>query len=104
MPENLPANMIEAADSAVVYAQQVRKMHRRRTDKKSPRRAEDIESALARLREAMGPLRSEIGRFPYGAQTARAEANRERIRLASDAIQCERRKLHKMKGPRDAEA
>lgn len=104
MPENLPDNMIEYADAAVVYAQQVRRMHRRRTDKKSPRRAEEIEGALARLREAMRPLRSEIGRFPYGPQTTAAEANRDRIRAASEAIQIERRKLHKMKGPHDAEA
>lgn len=104
MPESLPPNVIEYAEAAVTYAQQVRKMHRRRTDKSSPRRAEDIEGALTRLREAMKPLRSEIGRFPYGPQTTRAEANRDRIRDASEAIQTERRKLHKMKGRADAEA
>ena len=45
----------------------------------------------------MKPLRSEIGRFPYGPQTDEAEANRERIRQASDALQRERRKLWKMR-------
>ena len=56
------------------------------------------------LKRAMRPLRSEIGRFPYGPQTDEAEANREEIREASTAIQRERRKLWKMRGRNDAEA
>jgi hypothetical protein len=97
MPANLPAGAIETAEAAVVFAQQVRAVHRRRTDKSSKQRADDIEMALTRLRDAMGPLRTEIGRFPYGPQTDAAERNRQKIRNASEAIQKERRKLFKMK-------
>lgn len=97
MPIELPRDDIEAADAAVIFAQQVRRMHRRRTNKSSAQRASDIDLALTRLKEAMAPLRSEIGRFPYGPQTDLAESNREAIREASERIQRERRKLHKMK-------
>lgn len=97
MPEKLPQNALAAAESAVANARAVRAYHARRTSKQSDQRTRDIDVALARLREAMAPLKSEIGRFPYGPQTARAEANREAIREASAAIQIERRKLWKMK-------
>jgi len=97
MPEELPENILEAAQSAVAYAQQVRRFHRRRTNRNTTQRATDMELALTRLREAMAPLRSEIGRFPYGPQTPIAAKNRDAIRAASDSIQVERRKLHKMK-------
>lgn len=88
--------LIARAESAVEYAQSVRKMHRRRTNKTSAQRTTDIQIALDRLREAMDPIRSEIGRFPYGAQTEAAEQRRAAIRHASQAIQRERRKLWKM--------
>lgn len=97
MPAKLPKEAIEAADAAVVFAQQVRKHHRRRTNRSAEQRTRDIDTALGRLRDAMAPLRSEIGRFPYGPQTDQAEANREKIRAASDSLQRERRKLWKMK-------
>lgn len=100
MPSELPQDAIEAADAAVIFAQQVRRIHRRRSNKLSKQRASDIELALTRLKEAMGPLRSEIGRFPYGPQTSVAEANREAIRTASERIQVERRKLWKMRRPK----
>lgn len=97
MPKELPREAIARADAAVVFAQQTRKHHRRRTNRAAESRTRDIEAALERLREAMKPLKSEIGRFPYGPQTPSAEANRDRIREASAAIQRERRKLFKMK-------
>ena len=96
MPSNLPEKQIEDAEAAVAFARQVRGFHARRTDRRSIQRAADITVALARLRDAMKPLRSEIGRFPYGPDTAVAEENRERIRSASEEIQRERRKLWKM--------
>lgn len=99
MPSELPTDAIESADAAVAFAQQVRRFHRRRTNRSAQQRADDIALALQRLKEAMAPLRSEIGRFPYGPQTDAAEANREAIREASAAIQRERRKLWKMKTP-----
>jgi hypothetical protein len=104
MPKELPKDVIEQAEAAVAFAQQVRRLHRRRTDKSSLQRTQDIELAILRLKEAMAPLRSEIGRFPYGPQTDAAEANRERIREVSTAVQRERRKLWKMRGPIREEA
>lgn len=98
MPSVLPQAAIDDAEAAVQFAIQVRKYHRRRTDKKaSKQRHADIESALARLKAAMAPLRSEIGRFTYGPQTDAAEGNREAIRQASAAIQSQRRQLWKMR-------
>ena len=96
MPEKLPQAALDAARAAVANARAVRAYHARRTSKQSDQRARDIEVALARLREAMRPLKSEIGRFPYGPQTGNAEANRDAIREASREIQVERRKLWKM--------
>lgn len=97
MPAILPKRDIEVAEAAVVFAQAVRRTHRRRSNKTSAQRNADIEMALERLKEAMRPLRSEIGRFPYGPQTSAAEENRQTIRRTSDAIQRERRKLFKMR-------
>jgi hypothetical protein len=96
MPNVLPKQAIEEADAAVAFAQQVRKFHRRRTNRTDPRRANDIALARERLADAMVPLRSEIGRFAYGPQTDIAEHNRTLIREASERIQVERRKLTKM--------
>ncbi len=96
MPAVLPKRDIEAADAAVVFAQAVRQTHRRRSNKTSAQRKADIALALERLKEAMAPLRSAIGRFPYGPSTSAAEENRRAIREASNAIQRERRKLFKM--------
>lgn len=96
VPEKLPDGAVEAAEAAVEFAQSVRRVHARRTDKGSPNREDDIANALARLKAAMDPLKREIARFPYGPQTDQAEQNRQRIRTASQAIQRERRKLWKM--------
>jgi hypothetical protein len=104
MPKELPKEAIDAALAAIEFAQLVRRQHRRRTGRDSAQRRTDIELALTRLKEAMGPLRSEIGRFPYGPQTTAAEANRDRIRDVSAAIQRERRKLWKMRTPQPEEA
>lgn len=97
MPENTIEQHVEAAELAVDYATNVRRYHAKRSDRDSQQRKDDIEMALSRLKEAMKPLRSEIGRFPYGAQTDAAEAVREKVRESSDAIQRERRKLWKMR-------
>jgi hypothetical protein len=98
MPAKLPVDILDAADRAIENAQRVRRFHRRRTERDSVQRKTDIVVALQRLKEAMRPLRTEIGRFPYGPQTDSAEANREAIRERSAAIQSERRKLWKMQG------
>lgn len=100
MPDE-STDMVQVGLGAVQFAQNVRRLHRRRTDKTSPQRAADIQMAMDRLREAMDPIRSEIGRFPYGPQTTVAEERRQAIRDCSAAIQSERRKLWKMRGKRD---
>lgn len=97
MPNELPKADIEVAEAAVIFAQQVRKMHRRRTARNSERRAKDVEMALDRIRDAMSPLKSHIGAFPYGPQTTIGERNRQAVREASAALQRERRKLWKMR-------
>lgn len=96
MPATLPENEIKNAEGAIEYARHVRKFHARRTERRSHQRGTDIALALDRLRDAMRPLRAEIGRFPYGPSTEIAEQNRQRIRDASAEIQKERRKLWKM--------
>jgi hypothetical protein len=90
-------DLLDNAQQAVEYAQRVRKTHRRRTARQSTQRNTDIQIALDRLREAMTPIRSEIGRFPYGPATEAAEIWRQAVREASQAIQRERRKLWKMR-------
>lgn len=97
MPIQLPEQELQTAAAAIEFAQQVRTYHRRRTRRGSVQREQDIELALARIKEAMAPLRSIIGKFPYGPQGQTAEDNRQTIRDMSDALQRERRKLHKMK-------
>lgn len=104
MPEILPTQALEDAQAAVDNAVRVRSYHRRRTEKRSPQRRQDITVARARLKEAMKPLKSAIGKFPYGPQTTVAEENREVIREMSAAIQSERRKLWKMLSAEDRAA
>ena len=96
MPEKLDTDEITEADAAVRNAQTVRSYHRKRSRRGNAQRETDIKLALDRLAEAMKPLRSQIGRFPYGPQTDKAEANRQVIYEASRRIQSERRKLWKM--------
>lgn len=96
MTDQLPDDALENAAAAVAFAQLVRKRHAQKTTPGTRQRNADIRTATKRLHEAMAPLKSEIGRFPYGAVNATAEAKRTEIREASLAIQKERRKLWKM--------
>lgn len=89
--------MLESADAAVEYARNVRALHRRRTERRSSQRTNDICIALDKLKEAMRPLRSEIGRFSM-SRTLDPD-DMEAIRERSRAIQSERRKLWKMLHP-----
>jgi hypothetical protein len=100
MPEILPKEEVDAAYAAVDAAKAVRQFHRRRTERGNKQREADISLALERLKTVMQPLRSEIGRFPYGPQTDTADKNRLTIYDASKAVQRERRKLWKMKNPK----
>lgn len=103
MPATLPQPELDEAALACSHAHSVRALHRRRTEKGSAQREEDIRLALERLREVMRPLRSHIARFPTGPQTEAADANRAAIRKMSAAVQRERRKLWKMKKKGDNE-
>lgn len=96
MPQHLPQKELDTADAAVAYALQVRKFHARRSERDSKQRIADIEMALKRLRSAMKPLKSMMGKFQYGPQNPIAEANRQAIRERSAAIKRERMKLWKM--------
>lgn len=69
----------------------------------STQRGEDIEVALRRLRTAMAPLRSALGKFPHDPQTEAYLALHERVRQASYEVQRERIKLHKMLTPAQRE-
>jgi hypothetical protein len=93
---------LETATATVEYAQQVRKFHRRRTEKQSLQRRQDIDIALGRIKDAMVPLRSFLGRFSYRPQTQASHASYERVSAASQALQAERRKLWKMKQTKEA--
>jgi hypothetical protein len=99
MPLNLPTQALREAETAISHAQRVRQRHARNTEKGSAQREADIKIALDKLRKAMRPLRSEIGRFAYGPQTETAEDNRAKIRAVSAMLQAERRKLWKMQDP-----
>lgn len=91
-----PDRYLDTAKAAAEYARKVRSAHARRTDRRSPQRETDVRIALERLREAMVPLRSLIGSFPYRPQTPEATATYKEVRKASDALQKERRKLWKL--------
>lgn len=97
MTKQLPDNALKNAKAAVDNARRVREYHRRRTETDSPQREADIKIALDRISEAMKPLRSEIGRFPYAPQTEQIAREQDRIRSWSEALQTERRKLWKMR-------
>ena len=97
MPTSLPDKELDRARRAIDNAQRVRSYHRRRSAKDSKQRQHDIEQALKRIREAMKPLRSIRGRFPYGPQTTAAEENRREIIAVMDQLKKERMKLWKMK-------
>lgn len=96
MPAVLDPQISNDAEAAIENAKRVRTAHARRSQRGAPQRESDIKIALERLRLAMKPLRSEIGRFPYGPDTEDAERNRKTIISLSQDIQRERRKLWKM--------
>ncbi len=96
MPAYLDPKIAHDAEAAIENAKRVRAAHARRSRRGAPQRESDIKIALDRLKTAMKPLRSEIGRFPYGPDTEVAEQNRKIIIDLSQDIQRERRKLWKM--------
>lgn len=93
--EATPDDLIAVASNAVRYAQSTRKAHAKESRRGTKQREEDIRVALDRLQAAMYPLSRKIQRLVYLPASYPAEGLRE----ASQAIQRERRKLWKMKGP-----
>lgn len=87
--------LLKTAESAVAIAQQTRKKYARRAAN-SEKRTADIQSALDGLRDAMAPIRSEIGKYAYFQVNDESEDVRDMVRSASASIQAERRKLWKM--------
>lgn len=81
------------ANAAIEYAQEVRAYHRRRTRRGNKQREDDISLALDRLKRAMQPIRTRIGKMPYTP----AVPENELVRQVSKDIQIERRKLWKMR-------
>lgn len=96
MAVNVTPNEMEAARAAVRNAINVRNHHRRRTPRGDAQREADLAVALDRLREAMSPLRSAIGQFPFEPQTEAVLVRQAEIRELSTAIQAQRRRLWKM--------
>lgn len=88
--------VLREASMAVQNAQEVRSYHRKRTDRKDRQRNADLNLALDRVKAAMKPLRSEIGRFPKYQRTTSNVERKRIIKSASLSLQKERRKLWKM--------
>lgn len=86
-------DMVTGAEKAVGHARAVRKHHARRTKRGSPQREADIRLALQGIADAMRPIRRKLGMLPY----ERTAINVEGLRVASQALQTERRKLWKMR-------
>lgn len=88
---------IQKAEAAIRYAQDVRSHHRRRTNKGNPQREADLKSGVRRIKSAMKPLRSYLGRAQYEEQTAEHLEQVELVKEISQRLQTERRKLWKMR-------
>lgn len=90
------ADALYEADLAVQNAQEVRCYHRKRSERGDQQRQEDLGMAIERVKAAMKPLRSEIGKFPRQAPSDAVLSRQAKVRAASKALQRERRKLWKM--------
>ncbi len=99
-------SILNEARLAMTNAQEARAYHRKRTSRGDRQRRHDLTLALSRVKAAMRPIRSAIGKFPHESlQTPVATQRRSAIREASEELQKERRKLWKMlhrpkKGPK----
>jgi hypothetical protein len=96
MPEPDLDTILLGAAAAVSYAQDVRAHHRKRTKRGASQREADLWIARNRLREAMEPVRSVIGRAQFDLMSATKAKQIEKARQASRDLQRERRKLWKM--------
>jgi aminoglycoside phosphotransferase family enzyme len=96
MTEEELLNALAEADAAAKFARMTRKRHARRSTPTNVQRMDDLNEAMTRVKEAMVPLRSYIGRSPYLPQTSFVSASVDRCRERSAELQKERRKTWKM--------
>lgn len=89
--------MVENAEAAIKHAQDIRAYHRKRSKPGDKQRDVDIKHALTKVRSAMRPIRSALGRAPYDI-SADAGERRVALRAISARLQTERRKLWKLRG------
>jgi hypothetical protein len=100
MADDFDPNIFSSGESAVRFAQQVRSNHRRRTERTSAQRQQDVEMAMERIADAMVPIRTLIGRYPHRRRVTPAlEEKMEAVHDLSGRLQAERRKLWKMQHP-----
>ena len=88
---------LAAAEATVAFAQSVRALHARKTQRGDPQRQADIDLALERIKDTMKPIRSRIGRYLYGFQSEAMREQKQLVLRHSRALQAERRKLWKLK-------
>lgn len=88
---------IKNAERAILFAQQVRRMHARRTPTNSKRRNNDIELGITRLHEAMKPIRAMTAKARFQPFNSISAEQRELVQSVSLRLQTERRKLWKLK-------
>jgi hypothetical protein len=92
--------VLSAAETAIQHAQSVRSYHRKETHPRHPQRLTDIKHAENRIKNAMRPIRSALGRAPYMNSSQITEKRLEQLRDMSKLLQAERRKLWKLAGVR----
>lgn len=100
MEKNLTEADLKAARAAIRLAEDARALHRKRTYRGSQQREADLSQATDRVKKAMLPIRSFLGRAPYMQPSAAHDELVERAREASKQLQKERRKCWKMQNHR----
>lgn len=88
---------LKSAEAAIRHAKDVRAYHAKRTKRGSKQREQDLQSASDRLKSAMAPIRSYLGRAAYEMKTPLRSKHQVEAKRVSKKLQKERRSLWKMK-------
>lgn len=96
MADNRIEAALKEAHAACRHAQDIRGFYARRSERDSKQRQDDLHAARERVRLAMTPLRSYLGKSAKLTQSRTNIDLANRVREASKALQTERRKLWKM--------
>lgn len=96
MTQNEAQDALKVAKVAIINARDTRQFHARVSERGDPQRDRDLTDAREQVARAMIPLRSYLGKAIYFEPTEHREKLNDRVRLASKALQSERRKLWKM--------